>query len=251
MKKKNVTDDRFEILTPQDFESDDKPRKMKLSKRTSCVRCGTCCTGGSPVLIKDDFSLFTSGILSYDTAYTIREGEFIGSQGSADIYESPMEMVKIKEKEGTAECIFFKGEGGCAIYENRPAQCRAYKCWAQHEMITGLEEKCLTRKDLFGSVDILIEIMTKHHAKCSYGRLSDAFARIAKGEEAAVEEIMDALQYDTYMRPVLQERFSIPGGAIELLLGRSLIQTINAFGFKVVREGDDYILLPVEGQEEQ
>ena len=53
------------------------------------------------------------------------------------------------------------------------------------------------------------------------------------------------LQYDTYIRPFIEERLNIPKEATNLILGRPLIETINVFGFKVVKEGEDYILLPM------
>ncbi len=254
-----MKDNNLEILTPQGTEDGDKPQKMRLNKRTSCIRCGKCCSEGSPALMKEDMRLFISGVLSYDNTYTIREGEMVRSKGDGQAYESFIELVKIKDKEGTPACIFYKGDGECSIYENRPAQCRAYQCWTNdslnENMIEGLEKNRLTRRDLFSSVDVLLGVIDKHEEKCSYKKLSGVFERLAEGDEDAVEDIMDMLQYDTYARPFLQEKFNVPESAFDLVLGRPLADTINEFGFKVVKEGDDYILLPIEpeikGEEEK
>lgn len=262
MKKKY--DEKFEIVIPQGAHEDDKPKKMKLIKRTECVRCGACCTKGTPSLLKGDLPLFTSGALSYGDAYTIREGERIRSGADDEIYESFIELIKIRTGEGTSECIFYRGEEGCALYESRPAQCREYECrpsssretsghaaeGAPYDVFEGLEKEGLTRSDIFHSVDVLLEIIKKHEEKCSYRGLSDAFEKLAGGNESAVEEIMDMLQYDTYARPFLEERFKIPGGAMDLILGRPLTSTVNEFGFKVARRGDEYILLPIKEKEE-
>jgi Fe-S-cluster containining protein len=263
MKKKD--DEKFEIVIPQGAHDGDKPKKMKFTKRTECVRCGTCCTKGSPSLLKADLQLFLSGALSYGDVYTIREGERIRSGEDDEIYESFMELIKIKTKEGTFECIFYREEEGCALYENRPAQCRAYECWssdskkpsghaaasAPYDILEGLEKKSLTRSDIFHSVDVLLEIIKKHEEKCSYRGLSDAFEKLSEGDESAVEKIMDMLQYDTYARPFLKEKFNIPDDAMDLILGRPLMKTINEFGFRIVQEGDEYILLPIEDKEEK
>ncbi|HCZ11614.1 MAG TPA: hypothetical protein DHV16_05035 [Nitrospiraceae bacterium] len=88
--------------------------------------------------------------------------------------------------------------------------------------------------------------MDKHEEKCSYKKLSETVEKLSEGGEEAVEEIMDMLQYDTYVRPFLREKFNVPESALDLILGRPLSDTINEFGFKVVKEGDDYILLPIE-----
>jgi Fe-S-cluster containining protein len=245
MKDKNVKS-KLEILTPQGLENGDKPQKMRLNKRTGCIRCGKCCSESSPSLMKADMSLFVSGVLSHENTYTIRDGERVRSKGDGNIYESFVELIKIKDKDGTSVCLFYKDNEGCSIYENRPSQCRAYKCWAPENLMSGLEEKALRRSDIFGSIDLLMEVIGKHEEKCSYKKLSDAFDRLAEGREDAVEEIMDMLQYDTYIRPFLQEKFNVPPTAMDLILGRPLVDAINEFGFKVVRDDDEYILLPIE-----
>src|SRR5208283_4959440 len=216
----NEKGDKFEILTPQDQENSDKPKKMKLTTRTSCVKCGSCCLEGSPVLLKEDFPLFNS-TLSYDSTYTVREGELIRSQAEDEV---------------------------CMIYEQRPTQRRQFTCWSSQDVVTGLQEKGLTRQDLFSSVELLLEIIGKHEEKCSYKRLSNALQQLQKGEEGAVDEVLDMLQYDTYARPFLRERFNIPANAMDLILGRMLIETINEFGFKVLQSEHEYHLEPIDGE---
>ena len=232
------------------MENGVKAQKMHMQNRTSCIRCGKCCTGSSPSLLREDLALFTSGVLSYGNTITIREGERVRSHSDGRIYDSFMELIKIRCKEQGPVCVFYNDDG-CGIYENRPSQCRQYECWRPVDLYGGLEKNALGRKELFGSVDTLLEIIRRHEEKCSYKRLSGAVDRLAEGDEDAVEEIMDMLQYDTYMRPFLQEKFNLPGDALDLLLGRPLTDTVNEFGFKVAREGDDYILLPIEDQDEQ
>jgi len=243
----NEKGDKFEILTPQDQDNSDKPKKMKLTTRTSCVRCGSCCLEGSPVLLKEDVPLFNS-TLSYDSTYTVREGELIRSQAEGEVYESTLELIKIKEKEGRAGCMFYREDEGCMIYEQRPTQCRKFTCWSSQDVVTGLQEKGLTRQDLFSSVELLLEIIGKHEEKCSYKRLSNALQQLQKGEEGAVDEVLDMLQYDTYARPFLRERFNIPANAMDLILGRMLIETINEFGFKVLQSEHEYHLEPIDGE---
>ncbi|MCC6345737.1 MAG: YkgJ family cysteine cluster protein [Nitrospirales bacterium] len=246
----NTTENRAEILTPQGREESGAPQRMVLKrKRSHCVRCGSCCKGGGPVLMKGDLSLFLNGILSHETAYTIREGELVRAEGDEEIFEAPMELIKIREQEGDRGCFFHREEAGCAIYDDRPSQCRAYKCWAPTDLLSGLEKERLTRKEIFGSVGVLLEIIVRHEEKCSYVKLAAAFEKLAQGSEDAVEEIMDALQYDTYVRPFLKERFAVPEEALDLILGRPLVETVNAFGFRIEREGDEYILLPIETEE--
>ncbi len=232
------------------MEKNCQPQKMHMQKRTACIRCGKCCTGSSPSLLKEDLALFGSGVLSYGNTITIREGELVRSNNDGQIYESFMELIKIRSQEQGSVCVFYNDDG-CSIYENRPSQCRQYECWRPMDLYGGLEKSALGRKELFNSVDILLEIIGRHEEKCSYKRLSSAFERLAGGDEDAVEEVMDMLQYDTYLRPFLQEKFNLPGDALDLILGRPLTESVNEFGFKVAREGDDYILLPIEEKDEK
>ncbi|MGO9614321.1 MAG: YkgJ family cysteine cluster protein [Dissulfurispiraceae bacterium] len=243
----NEQGDKFDILTPKDQDNSDKPRKMKLTTRTNCVRCGSCCIQGSPVMLKEDLSLFNS-TLSYDSTYTVREGELIRSPADGELYESTLELIKIKENEGRAGCMFYREDEGCMIYEQRPTLCRQFTCWSSQDVVTGLQEKGLTRRDLFSSVELLLEIIQKHEEKCSYKRLSEALQQIQKGEEGAVDEILDMLQYDTYIRPFLSERLNIPANALDLILGTMLIETINEFGYKVIQSEHEYRLAPVDKQ---
>ncbi len=242
MREKN----RFTISTPQGLENGETPQKMRLNKRTSCIRCGKCCSSGSPSLMKADMTLLVSGVLSHDKVYTIRDSERIRSNEDGNIYESFVELVKIKELNGTSVCVFYNNEEGCAIYENRPVQCRTYKCWAPENLMSGLDENGLKRSDIFGSVDLIMDIIEKHEEKCSYKKLSEAFDSLAEGNADAVDSIMDMLQYDTYIRPFLEEKFNVPSSAMALILGAPLIETINEFGFKVVKDGDEYIIVPIE-----
>src|SRR5208337_961628 len=180
------------------MENGVRAQKMHMQNRTDCIRCGKCCTGSSPSLLKEDLALFASGVLSYSNTITVRKGERIRSHSDGHIYESFMELIKIRCKEQGPVCVFYNDDG-CGIYENRPTQCRQYECWRPLDLYGGLENNALGREELFGSVDMLMEIIRRHEEKCSYEKLSGAFDRLAVGDEDAVEGIMDMLQYDTYM----------------------------------------------------
>lgn len=240
--------ERLEILTPHGLQNISRPQKMGMNKRTTCERCGMCCMQSSPSLIKEDMALFVSGVLSYDNTYTIREMERVRSKGDGNIYESFLELIKIKSKNGSSTCVFYDETNGCSIYENRPYQCRIYKCWAPENLLVGLENISLKRSDIFGSVDVIMKAIKMHEEKCSYKNLSSALERLAEGSENAAEEIIDMLQYDTYIRPFLKEKFNIPESAMDLILGRPMIETINEFGFKIQRKGDEYILLHINNE---
>lgn len=237
---------KFEILTPQGYEEGDKPKKMKFVKKTECDRCGKCCSGSTPSLQKDDIALFRTSILSFDNTFTIREGELFNVPGDQETYRAFIELIKIKPREGSEECIFHNGTEGCTIYDRRPSQCAAYACWELNDALTGLEAKALRRKDLFGDVELIADIIGRHEERCSYEKLAGAIEKAAGGDETAVEEISDMLQYDTFIRDYVTEKFNIPESSHDLLFGKPMTGRIKEFGLKVEKEGDGFVLMPLQ-----
>jgi hypothetical protein len=49
--------------------------KAAYATRPHCIRCGTCCTKGSPTLLAEDMELFVKDILRPEHVTTIRLGE--------------------------------------------------------------------------------------------------------------------------------------------------------------------------------
>src|SRR5208337_3602192 len=99
--------------------------KAAYATRPYCIRCGTCCTKGSPTLNMHDLELFTNNIVRPSDLLTIRKGELARAAGSDELERTEKELVKIQEVPGNNTCIFFKsGEKECSIYESRPLQCR-------------------------------------------------------------------------------------------------------------------------------
>jgi Fe-S-cluster containining protein len=233
----------IDIFTPQGYEGDDRPKKMRFKKKSSCDRCGNCCSTSSPSLMKEDIGLFISGLLSDENTYTIREGEIIRSN-DGNLYESFMELIKIREKENSTTCIFYNK--GCTIYDSRPVQCREFNCWETHQIKEGIEKIALKRADLFNQVDFIMEAIKRHDEKCSYKRLSDTLERLKNGIEEAVEDIIDMLQYDINLRELLMKKFNLKPHSMDLILGRALSDRLIEFGLKVVKDDEGYILQSIE-----
>lgn len=252
MKRKNKENTKLEILSPQGYESGNKPRKMTMKAgKTACDRCGACCTAGGPVLLLEDMPLFKSGVLSPGVVYTLREGEPVRSHVDGEVYESFIELMKVREKEGGGACGFYNPQEGCYIYKDRPSQCRSYRCWAPGDVLAdGLEESRLTRRKLFAPAEMLIEAMDRHDEKCPYAGLAEALEKLGQGDETVVEDVMDMLQYDTYARPFLHEKLGVPEDAMDLVLGSPLIGKIREFGFQVLQDGDEYIVMPIETKDD-
>lgn len=250
MKKKQKSKEDSVVLTPQGYEHGDKPQKMTFTKRTSCVRCGTCCRTNPPTLLRSDSSLLADSTIGPEHLVVIREAERVYSVSDKDIYVAPFEMIMVRGHDGSSVCGFLAGENVCELQEKRPAQCKAYTCYGPQTTVTGLEAARMTRSDIFGGVPLVMEAITRHDEKCSYRLLADLLDAVAGGDEAAVETVLDMLQYDLYARPFLAEKFGLPPEVLGLILGKPLVETIREFGYQVEQDGDDFILRLLKQEEE-
>jgi Fe-S-cluster containining protein len=215
--------------------------------RTQCIRCGTCCMKGGPTLHQEDASLFTKGILDETRVYTLRKGELV-----RNVDESLMalehEMIKIKGQGKSWTCMFYdEDQKACTIYEHRPLECHALKCWDLRDLEKAMARPRLERKDLIDSKDGILKIIEAHEERCAYEILRLAVEELQGPEpERAVEKILDLLQYDHCIRPLITEKLQIPADLLDFFLGRALTFTICMFGLCVKREGDSFVLAPLE-----
>jgi hypothetical protein len=117
------------------------------------------------------------------------------------------------------------------------------------EALTGLEAVALRREDLFGDIELIAEIIARHEERCSYEKLGQAVEKATAGDEAAAEDIVEILQYDTFVRSYVTEKFNMPEGSLDLVFGKPMTDRIKEFGIKVEQEGDSFILLPANQKE--
>ena len=111
-------------------------RLLELSERIvqevlpSCVQCGECCRNGSPTLQLEDLDLLRQEKIPWSELVTLRNGEPVRSPFKEKIFFLIDERIKIREKAGTQECVFFDAKSDrCSLYTDRPLQCRAQACW--------------------------------------------------------------------------------------------------------------------------
>ncbi|MGC9967543.1 MAG: YkgJ family cysteine cluster protein [Syntrophobacteraceae bacterium] len=203
----------------------------------ACVQCGECCRLGSPVLHLEDLPLLQSGKIAWDRLITLRRGEPARSPFDGRPFVLTEERIKVREKAGGRECVFFDGEAHrCSIYRERPLQCRAQACWDPMPARDAAEMPFLLRKHIFEGVDLLLEVMAEHESRCGFEGFSDAFEKLTGG--GIVQEVLGLLSYEEHFRVFVSDAFKIPAQNMELLFGRSFIQMTPLFGFKVLEEPD-------------
>ncbi|MDQ7785721.1 MAG: YkgJ family cysteine cluster protein [Desulfomonilaceae bacterium] len=225
--------------------------KAAYATRPYCIRCGTCCTEGSPTLVGEDMVLFARDIVKPEHVFTIRQGEIVYDNRTQQATTAAHESIKIREGLERKTCVFYE-EGGkkCTIYEYRPQQCRRQECW-NPETSTAGSERPLTRQDLFQSVEDLWSVMQRHEDKCSHAELSRCMARLGATHGRTVEEVLELLRYDRHVREFMADRLGLPFQTMELFFGRPLSETIEAYGLRVEEQpGGGFLLIPVEEDKE-
>ncbi|OQX19408.1 MAG: hypothetical protein BWK80_36955 [Desulfobacteraceae bacterium IS3] len=186
---------------------------------SSCRRCGTCCKKGGPSFHSEDRFLIEDGLILSKHLYTIRKGETVHDNIKGCLCPTESEIIKIKGKHGRWTCVFFdEHENGCEIYDNRPAECRALKCWDTRDIEKIYACNRLSRKDLLSEIKGLWELIQDHESRCSYRKLRQLLKQSVENKD----EIQLMLAYDKEIRAVASEKGRIDPEMTDFLFGRPM-----------------------------
>ena len=224
-----------------------KPAEAQPAKPISeCKRCGTCCKKGGPAFHHADKILIEEGLIHSKYLYTIRKGEWAYDNIKQCLEPVSSDVIKIKGKNKSLTCIFFdEPQNACRIYENRPIECRALKCWDTKALEDLYAKKRLTRKDLISEIEGLWGLIKDHQERCNYNtiqKLVDALKSNMRDNER--QKLNEIIQFDTEMRKLVVSTAGLDAEMLDFLFGRPLIQTIQKLGLKVQQKGKKNIFLP-------
>jgi Fe-S-cluster containining protein len=199
----------------------------------NCIRCGECCMLGSPTLLIHDLPLFQREILTWNDVFTLRPGEQVSNR-EGEVEPLVEERLKVREVPGSRQCWFYlAANDSCRIYEDRPEQCRRQKCWTESPRPPAAAQ-LLNRKHLFEGVPEVWELIRAHQERCDYGTVTRALEEISAGREEASEALFEALHFDHYLRQMLINDWGLTPGATELLLGRPVVDFLEAHGIDAI-----------------
>lgn len=217
----------------------------------ACVQCGECCRKGSPTLQQDDLEILRSGRIPWNQLVTLKKGEPAFSPFTGKPFYLDEERIKIREKEGTGECVFLDGETDrCGIYADRPLQCRAQACWDPAPSKDLADQPFLRREHLFGNVEVLQEMIQEHDRRCGFDELAKAFEKLRETGGESIGDALRLLSFEEHFRHFVNEQFKVPPDNMELVFGRSLSSLVGLFGFRVVMEPDGTRCLTPEAAKE-
>jgi len=143
--------------------------KRQISPPISgCIRCGTCCRKGGPVLHREDMDVLRRHPEVYEHLIVIREGELTFNPVSGAVEPASREMLKVTGNGVAWTCHYFREEdSSCLIYAHRFLECRILKCWKPSEILGVIGRNLIRRFDVMNQNDPLRQIIEMHEKECS------------------------------------------------------------------------------------
>jgi Fe-S-cluster containining protein len=219
------------------------PRPEKSDSK--CIRCGTCCEKGGPGFHQEDRMLIDKGVIPSRYLFTIRKGEFAYDNVKGCLMPVDSDIIKIKGREDTWTCVFLdEAEKECSIYNDRPLECRALKCWDTRELEQIYADRRLTREDLISEVEGLWDLIKHHQERCDYAKIQDLIKDLDGCHRVdARRELAEIIRYDMEIRELVVSQAGIDRAMLEFLFGRPLTKTLKNYGIKVRQQGKKITLV--------
>jgi Fe-S-cluster containining protein len=203
---------------------------------TECIRCGTCCKKGGPVLHREDMDILRYHHAEYAHLMTIRKGELTHNPVSNRLEYVCQEMVKVAGKGDTWSCYFYREEdNSCRIYDHRFLECRLLKCWQIDEIMSIIGQHTICRSDIINHDDPVLDIIAKHEKECSLQELQPLIDEISfgKGTAEARKKLSGLVQQDMAIRSYAFSDLGLRREYELFIFGRSLTNILKDFGFAV------------------
>jgi Fe-S-cluster containining protein len=216
-------------------ESNATAEAGKEKPLSECRRCGTCCKKGGPSFHRADKALIEKGVIHSKYLYTIRQGEMAFDNVRQCLEPVSSDIIKLKGKGESWTCILFdEKQNECTIYENRPIECRALKCWDTKALEDLYTHKRLKREDLIADIEGLWGIIKDHQARCNYETIQKLAIAINSGRGGkARQKLAEIIQFDIEIRKLVVSRGGLDKEMLDFLFGRPLKQTLKHFGLKM------------------
>lgn len=223
--------------TPQRTENASMPKSDTTSN--TCLRCGTCCEKGGPCFHLEDRMLIEKGKIPSKYLYTLRRGEQAYDNVKGCLVPVASDIIKIKGQKNKWTCVFFdEKKKACSIYNDRPVECRALKCWDTDALEQIYDRNRLTRKDLISQVKGLWDLIEDHQARCDYEKIKNLIKDLdGRKKDGAQRKLLEIIRYDTEVCKLVVAQGGLDPAMLDFLFGRPLTKTLQNYGIKVRQEG--------------
>ena len=212
--------------------------------QSDCISCGTCCEKGGPGFHQEDRALIDTGAIPSRCLFTIRKGELAYDNVRGCLLPVDSDVIKIKGKADGWSCVFFDEPGKrCTIYDNRPRECRALKCWDTSELEKIYAGRRLTREDLLAKVEGLWDLIQDHQRRCDYEKIIKLIDDLnGPAGERARKELLEIIQFDAEIRKLVVKQGAMDPEMLDFLFGRPLTRTLTDYGIKIRQDGERTII---------
>lgn len=201
-----------------------------------CIRCGTCCRKGGPVLHHGDEEILRHHQTVYEHLLTIRKGELTYNPLSNMVEQAHQEMIKVSGSGDAWTCCFFiEDDASCMIYDHRFLECRLLKCWMPADIVGIIGKQLLCRSDIINQNDPVREIIEMHERECSLQELkrwSDEVV-IKKENQEALGKLSGLVQQDMAIRAYAFSDLGLKRDYEHFIFGRPLTMIMKDFGLSV------------------
>ena len=211
---------------------------MEVINRKTCIRCGTCCQKGGPVLHHQDKQILLEGHVGHEHLVTIRKGELAFDPVSGTLTPVAQELVKVRGKGNDWSCCFFDRENSsCTIYEHRFLECRLLKCWDPSELQSIIGKETVTRADLINPGDPVMDVIEFHERQCPYDEVEKLVAVLsAQNSQPQILARLHALiRRDLAIRAYAIAELGLKEECEPFIFGRPLFKVLRSRGIEIER----------------
>lgn len=214
-----------------------------MKDQNQCRRCGDCCKNGGPALHRDDLGLFSSGVLETGHLLTLRLGEPAYDQPAGAVAPLEEEVLKLRPGADGKSCMFYDAANSlCAIYENRPLECRLQACWNEEPLRDAYREERICRLDVLAPESAALEIVRLHEQQCGFQALAAAAGKLhAQPGVAAEAAVFKILETDTAFREGVARKLGQSPEELHeyflFLLGRPMQDSLSFYGLRLTYDG--------------
>lgn len=211
---------------------------MRKAHRTSCIRCGTCCRKGGPVLHHEDKQILLHGYAENRHLMTIRKGELVFNPAVGMLRPADRELVKVRGKGPEWSCCFFDEKASvCTIYEHRFLECRLLKCWDTRALEAVIGENTIARTDIINPGDPIVKLIERHEQECPHQEVQALLAGLSGEADRPriLRELAEFVAKDEAVRSYAISELGLRREFELFIFGRPLAAVLRSHGMAVRR----------------
>jgi len=197
---------------------------------TQCMRCGTCCLKGGPILHHEDKKILRAGHVGYQYLVTIRKGELALNPLSGKLEPVHRELVKVAGKGKDWSCCFYdEKEASCMIYEHRFLECRLLKCWDTSELISVIGKNTITRADIINRDDPILSVIRTHEKACPLQEVENLIFTLSQGTDKSktLAKLTELVRKDLAIRSYALSELGLKPEFEFFIFGRPLSKLLS------------------------